>query len=76
MSWISLMRPRTVRNWTNVALQNASFLIPVGGLKLCANLMKLSNGRLLVMAGDKVGQRTSLSLTAHHVRHVSQTAPC
>jgi hypothetical protein len=35
-------------------LQNASFLIPVGGLRLCRNLIKISRGRVLVVVGDKV----------------------
>ena len=34
--------------------QNASFLIPIGGLKMTESLLQLSNNRALFLIGDKV----------------------
>ena len=36
--------------------RNASFLIPIGGIRAYERLLKLSNGKLYVLAGDKAHQ--------------------
>jgi len=33
---------------------DASVLLPVGGLKMCKNIISMANGRVVVLAGDKV----------------------
>lgn len=35
-------------------MENASLLIPIGGLRMIRNLAKLSQGRLVMLVGDKV----------------------
>ena len=49
---------------------NASFLVPVGGLRLLRSLSALSNGRLLVLAGDK-GYNFEDELVGHRDPHIA-----